>query len=93
MHEPVMSRMKASLTIAPRALTSSAVRENLTGPIEMPSLGPPAALHPGPQTDTTQLTSFSPAGMHLNDRYAYIHNSNSALMTYYISYINTRSTK
>ena len=39
------------LTIAPRALTSSAVRENLTGPMEMPSLGSPAALHPETETD------------------------------------------
>ena len=41
---PAASRAEARLTIAPRALTSSAVRENLTGPMEMPSLGSPAAL-------------------------------------------------
>ena len=65
MHAPVRSRLKSNLTIAPRALTSSAVRENLTGPMEMPSLGSPAALHPA--TETEQLViCFGTNVMHMH---------------------------
>ena len=49
------------LTIAPRALTSSAVRENLTGPTEMPSLGSPAALFRGTDRHNWQYALASSA--------------------------------